>query len=249
MITTQFGNSRAASVSQIQVSGHLRRKAGSACEDVLFVKATDRLLICGIADGKSDAQYGAIGGQVSLETVAQYLENSGPDSIKNHPFPDEIPFMITIELRKRLLDLAHSMNANFKDFASTLQILIMDMLCNTYSLIHLGDGCMIGAETNGHISLLSAPDNGLTAYQTWLTTSPNAISHLRITTGSLEQKKRLLLMSDGAVCFCKGRNILHHARTLINTGSAEELLQYLANSNPADDASCIVIDLDDTENP
>lgn len=249
MRTTYFRNSRAVSVSQTQILGHHRHNTDSSCEDVLFVKATDRLLICGIADGKSDAQYGVIGGQVSLETVAQYLENSNPDSIKNHPFPDEIPFMITISLRKRLLDLAHSMNANFKDFASTLQILVVDMLCNTYSLIHLGDGCVIGAETNGHISLMSAPDNGLTAYQTWLTTSPNAISHLRITTGSLEQKKRLLLMSDGAVCFCKGRNIPHHARALINTGSAEELLQYLASSNPTDDASCIVIDLGDAENP
>lgn len=249
MITTQFGNSRAVSVSQIQVSGRHRHNTDSSCEDVLFVKATDRLLICGIADGKGAARYGAIGGQVSLETVAQYLENAGPDSIMNHPFPDEIPFMITITLRERLLDLANSMNANFKDFASTLQILVMDMLCNTYFLIHLGDGCVISAGLDESISLMSAPDNGLTAYQTWLTTSPNAISHLRFTTGSLEQKKRLLLMSDGAVCFCKGRNILHHARSLINTGSTEELFQHLTNSNPEDDASCIVIDLHRAENP
>lgn len=249
MRTTYFRNPRAVSVSQTQILGHHRHNTDSSCEDVLFVKATDRLLICGIADGKSDAQYGAIGGQISLETVAQYLENTGPDNIMNHPFPDEIPYIIAVALRKRLLDLASSMHADFNDFASTLQLLVMDMLYNTYTLIHLGDGCVIGTGPDGNVSLMSAPDNGLTAYQTWLTTSPNAISHIRITTGSLEQKKRLLLISDGAVCFCKGRNILHHARSLINTGSAEELFQHLTNSNPEDDASCIVIDLYRAENP
>lgn len=249
MYTTYFRNSRAVSISQIQVSRHRRHNAGSSCGDVLFVKTTDRLLICGIADGKSDAQYGAIGGQISLETVAQYLENTGPDSIMNHPFPDELPYIIAVALRKRLLDLASSMHADFNDFASTLQLLVMDMLHNTYTLIHLGDGCVIGTGPDGNVSLMSAPDNGLTAYQTWLTTSPNAISHIRITTGSLEQKKRLLLISDGAVCFCKGRHILHPVRSLMYAGTTEDILQYLANSNPEDDASCIIIDLYEAKKP
>lgn len=249
MYTTYFRNSRAVSISKKQVSGHHRHNTDCSCGDVLFLKTTDRLLICGIADGKSDVRYGAIGGQISLETVAQYLENMGPDNIMNHPFPDEIPYIIAVALRKRLLDLASGMHADFNDFASTLQILVMDMLYNTYALIHLGDGCVIATKSDGNISLMSAPDNGLTAYQTWLTTSPNAISHIRITTGSLEQKKRLLLMSDGAVCFCKGRHILHSARSLMYTGTTEDILQYLADSNPKDDASCIVVDLYEAKNP
>ena len=94
----------------------------------------------------------------------------------------------------------------------------------------------------GQTPIISPPDNGASLYHTWLTTSLNAVSHFRITFGTLKYGMRILLMSDGATCFCKGRNISRQAKELIRNGSPSELQSYLLNSNPSDDASCIILD-------
>lgn len=91
--------------------------------------------------------------------------------------------------------------------------------------------------------ILSAPENGITSYHTWLTTSQTAVSHLRVTFGSLEDKSRILLMSDGATCLCRGRQVPRQAKELLKTGSSEQLARHLAKSEPVDDATCIVMEL------
>lgn len=42
--------------------------------------------------------------------------------------------------------------------------------------------------------------------------------------------------------YARGRNITERARQMIANGAREELVTFLDNSNPIDDASCIVID-------
>ena len=239
----QHGTSRTVDVSYIQITGYTHRDNNQPCEDVLYMKNTGQLIICAIADGQSNTRYGAQGGEMCLKAVADYLEQTGISNITDYPFPDELPYIIIRMLRKRLLVLANNENADFKEFASTLLVVAVDMVHNTYAVVHLGDGCVIDVTTENNVGLLSEPDNEMMNNRTWLTTSSNAIARFRIITGSLSNKKRLVLLSDGATCFCRGRNIPFQAKECISTGESEELLHQLADSDPKDDASCIIVDL------
>ena len=112
-----------------------------------------------------------------------------------------------------------------------------------YMMLHLGDGCAIHLPHTGDPMVVSAPDNGLTSCHTWLTTSENIVPHFHVTFGSLTSTKRILLLSDGATCFCRGRNIPRQAKELIKNRSQLQLQDCLMQSNPIDDATCIVLDV------
>ena len=89
---------------------------------------------------------------------------------------------------------------------------------------------------------ISAPENGVTAQYTWLTTSDGALGHLRVAFGRSAPWRRVVLVTDGARALCCGRNIPLRARELLARGGAAEVLAAVRESRPEDDASCIVLD-------
>lgn len=230
-------------VSWIRIPGTRHRQAQQPCEDVVYQFISEDCLFWGLADGQSGTAYGAEGGRAALEAVSACIQSMGIGNFLNTPFPDELPCTLTHAYRKRLLQLAESRSCPLKEFSSTLLAIALDRKTGNYGLIHLGDGCAVGIPVTGDPILLSAPENGLSACQTWLTTSESAVSHLRIRYGSLETKKRILLFSDGAACFCKGRNIPWRAKTLLTQGTPSQLAAHLTQSNPADDATCILLEM------
>lgn len=234
--------SEGISVSCMQTSGSRHREQQQPCEDTVFLHTADDYLFCGIADGQSGAPYGREGGMVCLEAVCDYIGSTGIENILNTPFPDELPCSITKAYRQALLSLAARKEAPLQDFSSTLLALAADLRSGRYILLHLGDGCAVSISNSDEFTIISAPDNGLSSHHTWLTASDNAVSHLRIRFGSLENRKRFLLLSDGATCFCRGRNIPWRTRELLRQYSQSQLWEYLVQSTPADDATCILID-------
>lgn len=229
-------------ISCIQAAGSDHKKHQQICEDTVFLHTTEDCLFCGIADGQSEALYGREGGKACLEAVCEYVGSTGIRNILDTPFPDELPCTITKVFRKKLLSLARNKKVPLQDFSSTLLVLAADWKTGDYILLHLGDGCALGIPASGDYTIISSPDTGLSPHHTWLTTSDSAVSHLRIRFGSLKNNKRILLLSDGATCFCRGRNIPWKVRELLNQGSRQQLQDYLVQSTPADDATCILID-------
>ena len=235
--------SRLIKLSCTQVRGRLHREKNESCEDIVVVQSHPEYLFCGIADGKSGAEFGVEGGRVSLEATADYIHELGIANLIHAPFPDELPCMVIREIRKRLLLLAGEKKAELQDFASTLLAIAVDRSTGDYALLHLGDGCALGIPETGDAAILSPPENGLALNHTWLTTSDHAVAHLRIRFGSLEGKTRILLLSDGVGCLCTGGNIPRRAVPLLRQGSKSQLRAYLEGSDPADDASCILLEL------
>ena len=229
-------------ISQSQIEGNNHRQRSQSCEDVMFIRSTPDFLFCGIADSQSNTKYGMDGGYCCLDAIFNYISTMGIGNLFNTSFPDELPCMFVQEFRRKLLALAESRNAELKELSATLLAIVIDLKSKKYMTLHIGDGCALGVQNTGDISIISAPDNGASLYHTWLTTSLNAVSHFRITFGTLKYGMRILLMSDGATCFCKGRNISRQAKELIRNGSPSELQSHLLNSNPSDDASCIILD-------
>lgn len=212
------------------------------CQDVTFFQQQQDLLFAGIADGKTDAPYGAEGGYAALQAVADHIAKAGLDAFLAAPFPDVLPGSVTAVFRKTLQDLAAARQASFQDFASTLLLLTLDLKTGRYLSVHLGSGCVLGVSPSEEIGFISPPEYGLTVYHTWLTTSHNAISHLRLSSGSIERKKRILLLSNGADCLCRHGSVPLRARSAIAQNSPEALHSRLAQSTPEDDASCVLLD-------
>ena len=236
-------------VSHSQVAGKHHRENGQSCEDVVLLQKSQNCLFCGIADGQSGAEYGAEGGRVCLQAVADYVTETGIENIIHATFPDELPCAVVHTFRKRLTTLAETTCADFKAFASTLLAIAVDLRTGEYVIFHLGDGCTVSISHDGDAEVISAAENILTPYTTWLTTSKNAVSHLRVTFGCVQNQKRFLLLSDGAVCFYRGRNIPRRTKDLLRAGSQTELQEHLAASDPCDDATCVVLDCSHSIHP
>lgn len=230
-------------VSRIQTEGSYHREHHQPCEDAVFLRTAPDCLFCGLADGQSGTRYGSIGGRACLEAISDHIASIGIGNFMDAPFPDEHPCSLAKVFRKKLLQLSESRSAPLKEFASTLLAIVIDLKTGKYALLHLGDGCAVSIPLSGDPAVISPPDNGLSPCHTWLTTSGNAVFHFRIRFGSLEKKKRILLLSDGAACLCKGRNIPWRVRDLLKYAAPSELEKQLIFSKPADDATCILLEL------
>jgi len=236
-------------VSYAQRTGHYNLQNHRPCEDVLYMWEADNFLFYGLADGQRGAKCGVTGGRACLETISAYIRTIGISNIIHAQFPDELPCTLVKEIRKQLLFMAHSQNTPYREFASTLLAVAIDSVSGEYVLLHLGDGYAVSISRAGTSDIVSAPENGITAHHTWLTTSDNAAFHLRITFGSIESKKRLLLMSDGATCFCRSNHMSKRIGDFLRMGTQEEILKHLTSCNSSDDASCIILDFSINENP
>ena len=235
--------------SHAQIKGSRHRRNQQGCEDVVLMCATNDYLFCGLADGQSGTQYGAAGGRVCLEAIFSYIGSVGIENLINTPFPDELPCAFVKSYRKELLPLAESNCASINEFASTLLAIAVDLRNGQYILLHLGDGCAISIPCTGGPTPISAPENGITSYHTWLTTSENAVSHFRVTFGSFTNKRRILLLSDGATCFCGGREIPWRTKDLLQSSDYTQIYERLMQSDPVDDATCIIIDICESMHP
>ena len=245
MNTISCGTDHIISFSYTQIKGSSCREKRKASEDAVWIQTARDYLFCGLADGQSGAEFGAEGGRVCLKAVADYMETAGIRTLLDAPFPDELPYPIVKTFREKLLLLAKKKAVPFQSFASTLLAAAVDLKTGRFLLIHLGDGSAVGIPNLGEPVIISAPDRGLTSCHTWLTTSDCAVFHLRISFGTLENQKRLLLLSDGAACFCRNRDIPWRVKELLKNGSQRELSEYLMQSNPGDDATCIILDYGD----
>lgn len=222
-----------------RIRGARKRETHTPCEDRILLQQEPDLLFLGLADGQSRKPRCGQGAWEALNVLARMIRKLGIGWLLDHPFPDELPALLMQEIRKRLLDSACTDGADFHDYASTLLALAADPATGRYLLIHLGDGCAIGVTGENRLRMLSAPENGIDRHSTWLTTSRNAVSHLRIARGDISALKRIFLLSDGAVRLCRGQRISFMGHHLMQCGSWRDVRKHLCSFPPEDDASCI----------
>lgn len=249
MNTIPCGTCHNIVISHAQIEGSRHRCSQQPCEDAVLIRTAGDYLFCGLADGQSGTRYGADGGRICLEAIFDYIGSAGIGNLLSTPFPDELPCAFVKAFRKELFSLAKQKSANIQEFASTLLAIAVDLKSGKYVLLHLGDGCAVSIPHTGEPIPVSIPESGITSHHTWLTTSDSAVSHFRVTFGSFENKKRLLLMSDGATCFCRGREIPWKAKDLLRDSAHPQIFERLMQSNPVDDATCILIDICEGKHP
>lgn len=219
--------------------GRFHRKNAEPCQDSLRITEEEEFRFYGLADGQTGAEASGEGGYAALQETEDWIREMGVKGLREYPYSDELPCLLMQRIRRRLREKSEGEGLPLEAYSSTLLAVGIAPESGQYVLLHLGDGCAVGVR-QGEAAILSPPENGITGRHTWLTTSANAVCHLRIRFGSLEKLDRLLLFSDGADCFCRGKCLLH--RELLSAGSAENLSRLLQAKNPADDASFLLVE-------
>lgn len=230
-------------VKHIQKTSRRHMEQNLPCEDVFFKRIQSHFSFYGLADGQTGKPHCIRGAQASLTALANYLQAFGIERAIAQPFPDELPCRIVQQIRMRLLSLASQWGGEFSDYSSTLLAVAIDPVTGQYILAHLGDGIAIHVTEDGSVTVRSAPEGSFLHHQTWLTTSMQAVPHLRLSAGQLRPGQRLILLSDGAESLCLGKNILPEAKELMKSGSQSDLFDYFNAASPKDDATCIVLDI------
>jgi serine/threonine protein phosphatase PrpC len=224
-------------------TGKSHMEDGLACEDVSFTAQTANFLFFGLADGQSGKRFCTVGGRAVLKAIAQYIADKTIRLLAKSVYPDEIQYELIRVIRGTLSGLSQAYQEDITAFSSTIVAVAVDTDSKDYLAIHLGDGAILGVKRETGAFMLSAPENGITHQYTWLTTSPNALRHLRIYRGSVKNLERLILLTDGATMLCRGGNIAKKAKpVLCDLSKPEAIANAIRKGKPLDDASCIVVD-------
>lgn len=225
-------------------TGQRHLNEGSDCDDVFYTVENSDLRFFGLADGQSGKRLCRIGGLVVLKAIARYLSDKKLEALIQYEYMDEIQYELMRTIRQTLSALALEYDAEITDFSSTIVVMAIDPKTKRYLIVHLGDGAVIGVKKDTDTIVLSAPENGILQEYTWLTTSADALSHLRLWRGSTEVLDRVILSTDGVKMLWRGGYISKTAVSLLcDPEWPEAIMHAVRQSRPQDDASCIIVDL------
>lgn len=220
---------------------HINRNMDS--DDVIYTSEMPELLFYGLADGQSGKRYCRQGAEIVLKSVSDYIGKRKIFDLSQYKHLDEIQYEIIRIIRKELGNLAMANQANTAEFASTILAMGIDPMTGQYMTIHLGDGGILGKSVDGSLTFISAPENGITSEYTWLTTSEEALLHLRIAFGQISNYSHVVMFTDGAEAICLGKNISMGIRRILSeNGDVSQLANIICDSRPSDDATFIVVD-------
>ena len=170
------------------------------CQDALAFKVKDNgQLIAAVADGAGSARLSHIGAQAFVDgAVSKIHALPGSEEIDPENIAAELTIAIN-ETRERLLvehgDGESDTPASLRDFAATFLMVVAD--ADGGAFFHVGDGAGTRFAADDIASaVVSKPENGEYANETYFVTRENWKSHLRVTRfdGAFDT---ILLMSDG----------------------------------------------------
>ena len=187
---------------------HIRKN--TECQDRTFYYKANGTHVIALSDGAGSRPKSQYGAEVVTEEVSKYVAKNFINLIvlteKRGKEINEYEENI-LKVKSNILNIVKSSLNEFclkndglqiNDLSCTLELVAVKN--NQYFAIHIGDG-VIGLLKNEsgeeRLSVLSTPENGGAPNITFFITDDNAIEHLRIYSGSIENIKGFILMSDG----------------------------------------------------
>ena len=189
-----------------EVQGRAHIKANLPCQDKTCVLCDNGVHVIALADGAGSAKLSHYGAECITSEIANFLCKSF-DEFYSSSDGVSVKHLIIAHILDKLNLKASDLNCKIKDLASTL--LMAAVKEDKFILLHLGDG-VIGYVKANEVKVASAPDNGEFANTTYFTTSSDAIAHIRIFKGELNDISGFILMSDGTgtALYNKKQNII-----------------------------------------
>jgi hypothetical protein len=192
-------------IAAVSVAGFAHQAKGEPCQDAHFVSVTDdHWLIAAVCDGAGSASRSGEGSVLLCRKVVNHLASAvpviaraGDDSFSEIVRP-EIEQSV-MGFRRELHDLCDRDGCTFADFHSTLVGVIAGRTNGVF--FHIGDGAGIATSSDDFSkSVISPPENGEYAIETFFATEEDWVDHLRLTPFGPEHDL-IALMSDGVTPF------------------------------------------------
>jgi len=198
-------------VFSASATGKRNLDAGAVGQDASHCVVTDELLVAVVCDGAGSAREGRAGAGFMARALAEQLardvaaDRDGPaEDRAQDGGRRELAIRRAIEtVRSRLADLAASHELALHDYSCTLVGCVAAREGGCF--FHVGDGFAIQQGPAGD-TVLSRPENGEYADETYFVTDENWLEHLRFTALALPQRGAVIgLMSDGTAPFAVNR--------------------------------------------
>lgn len=187
-----MGNWKIISHTMIGTS-HLEQ--GKGCEDVIKSITTEDTVAIALADGAGSFSKAFEGATIATEKCSKWLLNNfewayiaKKSDIKNR--------LLYNTIKKSIIRKAIKEKSKLEEYSSTL--LFVAIKGNRYIAGHIGDGVIGIITTSGDNVVLSEPERGEFANNTFFTTSSRIYRHFRLHRGTITHISSFFLMSDGS---------------------------------------------------
>ena len=210
-------------------TGKQHLDADAPCQDSGYWGVVDGLLVGVVCDGAGSASQGHEGAQF----LARWLGEALAVLPASWPAGGS-----AAELRELLLPVIESTRADLASIARARELTLRDFACTLVGCLataaggcffHVGDGFAIHMAASG-ASLLSLPENGEYADETYFVSDESWKDHLRVTPlGPVRPGDCIGLMTDGAAPFAVNRQRTGFFRPFI-----DPVASYLAAAGAAD---------------
>lgn len=187
-------------------TGKYHLDGNTPCQDYGHYGIVDDVLIGVVCDGAGSAREGQAGAEFFARKVTELLTDavrSGKFDGRGEADCREDLEAIVGRVRSELEETAQARELTLRDFACTLVGCIASR--NGGCFFHIGDGFAIYMKDDGE-SVLSRPENGEHADETYFVTDAGWSDHLRVTAiAQISQGGLIGLMSDGTAPFAVNR--------------------------------------------
>lgn len=192
--------SPAWSVHLASATGRHHQDEGSACQDAAAARTWPGGFAAAVSDGAGSAPRSAEGARTLVDQVVDLCAlQAGKGGFS---WADDLPRLIE-QARAAVLALAHSRGHDPRDYAATLVACVVEGSRGCF--FHLGDGAGVHCGAAG-VTIVSAPENGEFADETYFITQEDWREHLRLTViDAIDDGSLIGLMSDGAMPFVLDR--------------------------------------------
>lgn len=199
---------------------------GLPCQDDFAFRILGDVLIGVVCDGAGSAAHSEIGAKACsesvVESIATVLGDATTENIEKACSRNYLEF--TVDAARNLLQsLAAGQGYQFHDLSCTLVGCIASPRGGCF--FHIGDG-FGAAEFDGETPVVSLPENGEYANETYFVTASDWQARLRITPLMPVQTGRLALMSDGAAPF-----VVNRERTGLSVPFINPVTKYLSDKS------------------
>ena len=187
-------------------SSHI--KNGKPCQDKIYSKKYKHVAAIALADGAGSCSQSDLGAEICTRHIVDFLCNNFDKTYLLNE--QEISEKINKSIKKPLEKMSVELNVSSKELSSTL--LFVAVKGNKFIAGHIGDG-LIGKFDESGSQIVSLPENGEYANETFFITMPEADKYLRIYKDNLNSTLGFILMSDGSYesLFDTQKNILASA--------------------------------------
>jgi hypothetical protein len=209
------------------------------CQDAFARRVEGDVLLAAVCDGAGSCPQSHLGAQtvstVVIETLAQAAKNL-------HEWPGEafqgLVAHSVARAREQLAQLAQASSFEVGVFAATLVGVVAGPERGYF--FHLGDGCAVARpRAPEREEIVSLPENGEYANETYFITGADWQAHLRVTPLA-EPLATVGLMSDGAAAFVMAKGNRGFHRPFI-----DPVQQYLDQVGQAEGDQALASTLDD----